>query len=188
MFKMVSEPSTLSQASDRGFSLIEVLVVIAILGVLAGLAAPSFSRLFERYRVDATREELLATLQLARAESIRQGRRIVVERQTGTECVALTSNRDWSCGWIVFADLNGDNTRNAATEPILHQHEVHPGVSVVKSNNAPLDQARSDRFGQLDIAINFLIQPRNGAAANGAILCIGAGSRIRTIKGATACT
>lgn len=164
------------------------MVVAAILAVLAGLAAPSFNSLFERYRVDAAREELLSTLQLARAEAIRQGRQVIVQRQTGTACVSLASNRDWSCGWIMYVDLNGDTTRNAASEPILQRYEVNPSVSIIKSNVAPLNQIRVDRFGQLGIGINFLLQPRSSVTANGAILCIGAGSRIRTIKGATTCT
>lgn len=186
---MRSPPSTLAvNPRHQGFSLVELLVVVALLGILAGLAAPSFTGLFQRYRVDTVREELIASLQLARAEAIRQARTVNVEKQTSC-AVTLANGQDWSCGWIVYTDLNNNNSRDAATEPIIQTVDLPPGVTVVKSNATPLNRVASDRFGQLQpLAFSFLISPLNGSSTNGAILCGGAGSRIRTIKGATSCS
>lgn len=170
----------------RGFSLVEVLVVVALLGILAGLAAPSFSNLFQRYRTDAVREDLVASLQLARVEAVRQGQSVVMERQTG--CTTLASTQDWSCGWILYVDLNNNGSRDTATEPVLQTTDLPPGVTVTKSNVQPHNRVTSDRFGQIPLALHFLISPTNGSQANGVIVCKGAGSRINSIKGATSCS
>lgn len=171
----------------QGFSLVELLVVVALLGILAGLAGPSFTGQFQRYRVDAVREDLIASLQLARTEAIRRGQTVVIEKQTNC-AVTLASGQDWSCGWILYPDLNGNASRDAATEPIIQTQDLPPRVTVTKGANNPLNRVASDRFGQLQpIAISFAIAPANGTAANSAVLCIGAGSRVRTIKGATTC-
>lgn len=164
----------------------ELLVVVALLGILAGLAAPSFSGLFQRYRVDAVREDLIASLQLARVEAVRQGQSVVMLKQTG--CMTLASTRDWSCGWILFVDLNSNGAHDSATEPLLQTTDLPPGVTVTKSDVQPHTRVTSDRFGQIPLAMHFLISPTNGSQANGVIVCKGAGSRINSIKGATSCS
>jgi type IV fimbrial biogenesis protein FimT len=173
---------------SSGFSLIEVMVAVSLIAVLAGLAAPSFTGLFQRYRVDAVREDLIATIQLARAESVRRGQAVMVEKQSSC-AVTLSTGENWSCGWIVYPDLNGNGSRDAVTEPILQTTDLPNNVTVVKNSATPLNRFTSDRFGQIQpIALSFLISPSGGTTANGVILCKGAGSRVRAIKGATTCS
>jgi type IV fimbrial biogenesis protein FimT len=170
-----------------GFTLVELLVVMAVVGVLSGLAVPRFTDLFQRYRVDAVHQELLASLQLARVEALRLGVAVVVERQTGC-ATALESPQHWGCGWQLYADHNGNNSRDTATEPVLQTSSLPPHTSLHKSANAPLNRVWADRFGQIQpLALHFLIRPDKGDLAHGGILCMGAGARFRWIRGATSC-
>ena len=59
--------ATLHQRRLRGMTLVEALVVVAILAVLAALTAPAFSALLKKQRVDATSYLLVAHLQTARS-------------------------------------------------------------------------------------------------------------------------
>ena len=104
MFKMPSPRSA------KGFTAIELLVTIAILGVLAAIAAPSFKPLIERWKVRQVTEELQSTFYVARSEAIKRGIQVVVCRSANAETsntpTCAASGTGWESGWIVFADRN----------------------------------------------------------------------------------
>lgn len=66
-----------------GFTLIEALVVIAIIGILAALGVPSFQDMLERNRLKQVVESLKSDMQLARTRAIKQSQNIIVSRTTG---------------------------------------------------------------------------------------------------------
>jgi type IV fimbrial biogenesis protein FimT len=96
-----------------GFTLLETLVVVALLALLAAMATPSFVAWQTRDQVDARAYALLSTLAYARREAIRRGVRITVCRiDAARRC--LTSGQacrsgaaDWSCGWAVMIERAG---------------------------------------------------------------------------------
>ena len=70
---------------QAGFTLVELLVVLAVMGVLAALAAPRFDRLLPRLGLDAAAGEVAAVLHAARAAAVRGNREVevVVDVRTG---------------------------------------------------------------------------------------------------------
>lgn len=87
---------------QRGFTLIEAMVTIAILAILLGIAVPSFDMLINRNRAQSTGKQLVAVLQYARAQA-----------QIGRQPVRVTprSSGDWtsalSVGRLRGGDLEG---------------------------------------------------------------------------------
>jgi type IV fimbrial biogenesis protein FimT len=93
---------------QTGFTVTELLVVMAIVAILLGIGVPSYRYITNSYRMSAEVNGLLGDLQYARAEAIRQG-------QTVTACVsnngtACTGGVNWANGWIVFSDQNNNRT------------------------------------------------------------------------------
>lgn len=171
----------------KGFTLIEVLVTTALIGVLMALAAPSFTDQIRRYRVDATREELLASIQLARIEALRQGQVVVLTRRTDCQ-PAPSSNNDWSCGWQTFVDTDADNTMDL-NEPVTQIVDPPQGISVMKNNVSPVTRIVVSKFGQISVLGQaFDIYASDSNVTKGYKICMSAGNRFRTIKGSESCT
>lgn len=77
-----------------GSTLIEVMVSVAILGILASIAVPSFQGLRERARVQAAAEAVYAQLAFSRSEGIKQNRDLFVSITQGAStawCVGLSN-------------------------------------------------------------------------------------------------
>lgn len=77
----------LKRVSARGFSLIELLVALAVFGILILAAMPSYSSWLQSTKVRNTAESMLSGLQLARSEALR--------RNTSVE-FAIGANSDWT--------------------------------------------------------------------------------------------
>lgn len=86
----------------RGFSLIELMVVVAIIAVLASLAAPSFRNTILSNRASGAASALQVSLNLARSEAVRRG------GDARVTIAANTSAGQWSNGWTVFVDKTTD--------------------------------------------------------------------------------
>ena len=86
-----------------GFSITELMVVVAIVAILLGIGAPSYRYITNSYRMSAEVNGLLGDLQYARAEAIREGQPVTAcVSSNGVSC----TGSDWANGWIVFSDPN----------------------------------------------------------------------------------
>jgi len=71
--------------NQHGITLTEVLIVIAIVGVLAGLAVPSYRDTLEKNRLKQVLESFKSDMQLARTRAIKRSENVIVSRITGND-------------------------------------------------------------------------------------------------------
>jgi type IV fimbrial biogenesis protein FimT len=121
----------------RGFTLVELMVTVAVAAVVLALAVPSFQTTLRNHRLTTYANEFIAALNLARTEAIRRGQRVVLcKSANGSSC--QTGGNNWEIGWIAFVDLdrngNNENTRQA-TEPILRVWPALPAGFTLRPNN-----------------------------------------------------
>lgn len=90
----------------HGFTLIEFLVVLAILAVSLGFAIPGMGALAERTHVAVTTRNLGHTLQWARSQAVSRNLPVGVCPRS-PEALAECGS-DYGDGWLVFEDQNGD--------------------------------------------------------------------------------
>ena len=95
----------------RGFTLIELMVTIAVVALLAAVAAPAMVTLMNSNRLSSTAGELTAALQLARAEAVRRSAPVTL--CGSADGLACTNGANWA-NWIIA----GQNNQDAAIEVV----------------------------------------------------------------------
>ena len=103
---------TIRQRRPAGFTLIELMVTIAIAAILLMVGAPSFVAFQRNSELTSAANSFVAALSAARGEAMKRGRQAVV--------VPLADN-DWATGWTVFVDTDNDRQFNGSDVLIVQQ-------------------------------------------------------------------
>lgn len=93
----------------RGFTLLELMTAVAILGILLGIGVPAFNNLIRGTQIAAESSNLMLALTLARSEAVKRGIRVSVCPPTNANANECDEDGDWNKGWMVFADDFGDS-------------------------------------------------------------------------------
>lgn len=100
-----------------GFTLLEMMVVIAIIAILASVAMPMMSQTLANSKSNAAFRDVIATLKAAKAgarDDKSFSYAVVCASSNGTSC----DSSNWTDGWLAFGDIDGSGDLNGA-EPIL---------------------------------------------------------------------
>ncbi|MDB5744619.1 MAG: type pilus biosis protein [Polaromonas sp.] len=115
----------LYSAKRHGFTLIELMVVLALIAIIAALAAPDFQRTIARQQLNAAASDLLTSAMQARSEAIKNNRQVIVQ--------PVSADSDWSKGWRIYVDMDNSRTYTesdvlvttvAATTSTIEQYET----------------------------------------------------------------
>jgi type IV fimbrial biogenesis protein FimT len=90
----------------------ELMVTITIAGILLSIAIPNFTSVISSNRLTTYANELVTALNLARSEAIKRGQPVTIRHNGST-------SGDWSSGWTVFTDWDGDGTLDVANADTL---------------------------------------------------------------------
>lgn len=109
-------PTVRGMSQRNGFTLVEMLASVGILGVVVATAAPYLRSVGAASTLAAFTDGFFTHLHLARSEAIkRRGPVVLCKSADGQAC---TTAGGWEQGWIVFGDADGDGARDLA-EPVL---------------------------------------------------------------------
>lgn len=110
---------------DRGLTLPELMVTVAILAIVSTVAVPAMGDFLSATRLDGAASSLASSMQLARSEAIKSNSKAVVCRSSdGLSCA---SSGGWEAGWIVFRDADGDGVVDAGEVVVQVQQALTAG-------------------------------------------------------------
>jgi len=98
--------------AEQGFTLTELLTVIAIGGILAAMAVPSFQDMVANSRITSTTNTLIGQLSLARSEAVKRNQNVVLCRSANATAATPTCDGGgaWEDGWLLFVNVDEDAT------------------------------------------------------------------------------
>jgi type IV fimbrial biogenesis protein FimT len=138
-----------TKGSALGFTVVELMVVVALIAILLGIAAPSVQNLTQNARMSAQANDLLADLAMARSEAIKRNVRVAIcSSSNGLGCTGGTPLRPapWETGRIVFVDTNQDGMRDGNEEILRAAPEAPVGNTVTVAGDAAAGDARSVHY------------------------------------------
>lgn len=174
--------------SLRGFTIIELMMAIALIAIVASLAAPSFLSTIRANRTVTANNELISAMALARSEAIKRGTRVTACPTADQATCAAAGG--WEQGWMVFVDATTAGTVDVGDvvlrvwDPIVNGTTIRAAgsfsnfVSFVASGEA---RATPNNFD------SFYVCDSEGDAANGRTINVAALGYAKTEKGAVAC-
>jgi type IV fimbrial biogenesis protein FimT len=123
--------------AQPGFTLLELMLVVAIAGVLAAIAIPAMGNFIRNSRITSAANDVMAGFHFTRSEAIK--RRVQVTLCTSANSLAANPTCAASAlltGWIAFVDTNQSGQVDVG-EAVLMQHEAMNAQITARSSISP---------------------------------------------------
>lgn len=121
---------------QRGLSLVELMLVLALAAVLLGLAIPSFQGLVARNHLSATTNTLVFSLQTARSEAIKRAlpAGVCTSNNSLDPNASCSQGSGYVGGWIAYIDDNGNGNRDVGEEIVMAVEDRGAGFTITPDN------------------------------------------------------
>jgi len=167
----------------NGFTLIELIVTMAIAAIVLSIAIPSYQTTVQNNRKTTSINELAHALQLARSTAI--SRRVFVtvcKSNTITDaaptCRTGGISGDWSQGWIIFTDADESLSING-TDTLLRVHDALPGGGTFIGNTNVVNRISFSPQGLARGSNGTITHCDSRGAADASALVISVGGQVR---------
>lgn len=172
-----------------GFTLLELMVVLAIVAILVTVATPSLARLLQSNTRSGAVNTFLTDMRFARSESIRRGGGVTLCRSDSPEAANPTcssvpagTGTGWVSGWIIFHDLDANGLKDAS-DPLLRVQAPITAMDAISDGGvgspSPFRFTGTGRLFNLSSAATLTFGGSSYTADARRVVCVGFGGRAR---------
>lgn len=154
---------------NAGFTLIELMVTLAIGSIILTLAVPSFNAMAANNRITSQINELVTFINLGRSEAVTRNVRVVLCRSANATSSSPTCGgtaNTWTTGWLLFASGDANNTYDAGTDTLIRvSGSARTGIQIrtnATSNNNLEINANGSTNESGNTAVFAVCDDRNG--------------------------
>ena len=122
---------------QRGVTLVELLVTIAVLAIVLALAVPGYGSLVNNIRLSSLTNDLVSALNLARSEAIKRGVRVTLCKSANPMATepACQISGSWQDGWVAFVDRDVVGQRDVDDQLLMvWQGSDHANIAASNFN------------------------------------------------------
>ncbi|MBK1731985.1 GspH/FimT family pseudopilin [Thiococcus pfennigii] len=165
--------STARRPRHAGVTLIELIMTLALAGILMALAVPSFQSVIANNRSTAQANAIVTALSLARSEAIKRGGQVSVCPSADPEAASpvCRDGTDWSDGWIVVTDSAASDATAPVIGTVLRVWSAPTGIATFTGPNWVRYRGGGD--ASLSAAIEFEIEPSGCSGQQGRTITVG---------------
>lgn len=131
-------------ARPLGFTLVELMVTVAVVAILMAVAAPQLKTFVQKQQVSADINTFMTSLQLAHSEALKRNGVVSMcalssKTFVNSQDAACAGNAvtDWSQGWMVYIDNSNGNGYAKATDTVLMVERTIRSKSITTNGNTP---------------------------------------------------
>jgi len=149
-----------------GFSIIELLIIMAIAGILMAIGLPSFVNFTRDVRAGSMMSTLTTDIQVARSESVKRNSRILFCAQANpatNDCTGAPAAAAWMNGWLVCYDRDSNGACDPSTAAEPNPIKVQAAIAAPLAVSGP--------------AVNLVMLP-TGSTSAGAVFTVTGGTAI----------
>ena len=166
--------------AEHGFTLLELLFAIAMVGILAALALPAFDGSISRARVTSNANQLVGAINLARAEAVDRGEVVAVRP---------TTSGDWTDGWQVVTNLGGTEEQIRVFQPSTDNLTItdSPADFAAVFFSPSGFRVTSETDAAVPLSANILISDSSSGTAEQRRVCLSISGSVTVIQGGGTC-
>lgn len=124
----------MKKIKHSGFTLLELMILIAIIGVVTTIGVPSYRSMLVTNEIVDTVNSLQASMKLARSEAVSRGKNAIVCSSVNSDSAGAATcsqvDGNWDQGWIVGIDLDGDGNIKEVDGELLWVHKMEDATQI----------------------------------------------------------